>query len=190
MRPGTTYERGALITSSGGIWRTVFQAFQVLTILLVTVAVTCTLAHALELPGKLRLSKEAYLAIQPIYYPGFTIAGGVGEAGGIIATLILTILMPYGAGFWLTLTALVALLCMHALYWILAHPVNNFWLQGFELKGAGKGFFSFDPIKRSGGSQPPDWTALRDRWEHSHVMRAVFALLGLTLLVTSAVAVK
>ena len=31
------------------------------------------LAHALERPGKMRLSKE--LAIQPIYYPGFTFGG-------------------------------------------------------------------------------------------------------------------
>jgi hypothetical protein len=36
------------------------------------VAVAMALAHALELPGKLRLSKEEYLRIESNYYPGFT----------------------------------------------------------------------------------------------------------------------
>jgi len=50
-----------------------FNTLQILTTLLVAIAMAMALAHALELPGKLRLTKEAYLAIQPIYYPGFTI---------------------------------------------------------------------------------------------------------------------
>jgi hypothetical protein len=37
--------------------------------------ITFPLAHALEWPGKLRLSREHYLAVQPIYYPGFTYSG-------------------------------------------------------------------------------------------------------------------
>jgi hypothetical protein len=164
------------------------QVLQVMTILIVAIAVTCTLAHALELPGKLRLSKDAYLAMQPIYYPGFTIAGGVGEVGGLVTTLFLTLLMPVAsAQFWLTLGAFLALLCMHALYWLITHPINNFWLKDFELKGMGQGFFSFDPIKRDDDQAAPEWTVLRDRWEYSHVVRAAFALLGLTLLVTAAV---
>lgn len=46
------------------------------------------LTHALELPGKMRLDKDAYLATQPIYHSGFTsarrvtVVGGVGEGGG------------------------------------------------------------------------------------------------------------
>jgi hypothetical protein len=43
---------------------------QVLAVLLVAVAMSLALAHALELPGKMRLSKEAYYAMQPIYDPG------------------------------------------------------------------------------------------------------------------------
>jgi len=55
-----------------------------------------------------------------------------------------------------------------------------------ELKGAAAGFFSFDPLARAGGDRP-DWTALRDRWEYSHVLRAGLAVLGLVLLVTAVV---
>jgi|GEM_PF-3012637 len=49
----------------------------------------------------MRLGKEAYLAVQPIYYPGFTWAGGLGEAAGMVAVLVLLLLTPIGsADFW------------------------------------------------------------------------------------------
>ena len=64
------------------------------------------LAHAMEYPGKMRLSRDAYLTVQPIYYPGFTVAGGSAEVGGLIASIILTILTPRGTmSFWLTCAA-------------------------------------------------------------------------------------
>jgi hypothetical protein len=59
---------------------------QVLTVLLVAVVMGLTLAHALEFPGKIRLGREEYLVTQAIYYPGFTIGGGIGEVLGIITT--------------------------------------------------------------------------------------------------------
>ena len=52
---------------------------KVLTVGLVAVAMAMSLVHALELPGKMRLSKEVYLLVQRIYYSGFTIA--IGELG-------------------------------------------------------------------------------------------------------------
>ena len=163
-----------------------FHTFQVLTVLLVAVGMASALAHVFELPGKLRLPKETYLAVQTIYYPGFTIAGGVGEFGGIIATFILLLLTPAGtAELWLTSGALLALLAMHAVYWVLTHPVNNFWLRDVQLRGLSAGFFSFGLAGRGNGGQALDWTELRDRWEYSHVVRAGLALLGFILLVTA-----
>jgi hypothetical protein len=87
--------------------------------------------------------------------------------------------------FWLELAAFVALLAMHASYWILTHPVNNFWLKDIELKGIGARFFAIDPGNRSGNSGKVDWTQLRNRWEYSHVLRAVFGLASLILLATA-----
>jgi hypothetical protein len=49
------------------------------------VAMALSLAHALEFPGKLRLGKDAYLAVQQIYYPGFTFGGFVGELAAAIS---------------------------------------------------------------------------------------------------------
>ncbi|MBZ0148112.1 MAG: DUF1772 domain-containing protein [Pseudorhodoplanes sp.] len=157
---------------------------QVLAVLFVSVTMALALAHALEFPGKMRLAKEQYLAVQQIYYPGFSI-GGAAEPLSVLMTLILLFLTPPGAAFWLTASAFVALLVMHAAYWLLTHPVNNFWLQGTELSRAGRDFFSFDPLYRKSGSDPGDWTQLRDRWEYSHLVRAGLGLLSLILLVTA-----
>jgi hypothetical protein len=43
---------------------------QVITLMLVALAMAPAVAHALEFPGKKRLSKDAYLTVQGIYYPG------------------------------------------------------------------------------------------------------------------------
>jgi hypothetical protein len=163
-----------------------FSVLQVLTVLLVAVALALALAHALELPGKLRLTKDAYFATQPIYYPGFTIGGGVGEFGGLLATLALLLMTPVGSvDFWLTLVALLGLLGMQAIYWLFTHPVNKVWLQGEKLSSLGSGFFSFGANKEENRSV--SWTQLRDRWEYSHVVRAGLALVSLTALVIAAV---
>lgn len=153
---------------------------QILTVLVVAVAMALSLAHALELPGKMRLTKEAYYAMQPIYYPGFTI-GGFAEPAGILLTIVLLFVTPFGMAFWLTVAALVGLIGMQAVYWIFTHPVNKFWLQDEKLGRVGSGFFSF--AAKTARSGPVTWTELRDRWESSHVARAVFAFVSLSALV-------
>ena len=79
-----------------------------------------------ELPGKVRLPKEAHVTVQRIYYPGFTIAG-VGEFAAFIAVALLLWSTPRGtAAFWLALGALLGVLAMQAVYWIAIHPINKF----------------------------------------------------------------
>jgi Domain of unknown function (DUF1772) len=163
-----------------------FNVLQVLTVILVVWAMAPALAHALEWPGKMRLPKDAYFAVQRIYYPGFTIAG-MSEPLSIIVTIILLVLTPLGsADFWLTLVALLGLLGMQAVYWRLTHPVNTFWLQGEQLSGVGAGFFSLASAGGHGRQRetaPVDWTEWRDRWEYSHVVRAGLATVSLMALV-------
>src|SRR5205807_6631681 len=144
------------------------------------------LAHVLELPGKMRLTRDRYLTVQPIYYPGFTIAG-IGEAAGLILTLILLFITPEGTTlFWLTLVALIGFVGMQVVYWIFTHPVNKYWLEGQQLTNMSSTFFLSDPL---GGShrtlQVPEsgWMKLRDRWEYSHAVRAGFALISLLALI-------
>ena len=160
-------------------------ALQVLTVMVVSVAMALVLAHALELPGKMRLTKEQYLAVQPIYYPGFTF-GGMAEPIGLVLLLVLLFHTPTATtAFWLSGSAFVALLAMHATYWLMTHPVNNFWLKDIPLDRAGTGFFSFGAANRTDECGTPDWTMLRDRWELSHLVRTGFGLLSLVLLVTA-----
>ncbi len=159
-------------------------AFVVATVLMVAVAMAQSLAHALEYPGKMRLAKEEYLAVQPIYYPGFTV-GGAAEPLGILALGALLFVHADGTEFWLTLGALAALAASHLTYWLLTHPVNDFWLKDIGLKGAGKGFFGSDPLKRGKARNDADWTDLRNRWERSHVLRAILSFASLAMLVAA-----
>jgi hypothetical protein len=160
------------------------ETLQPVSLVLVALALVPALAHALELPGKLRLAKDEYFAVQPIYYPGFTIAGFF-EPVAILATIAVVVLMEHeGVEFWLTLAALLGLVCMHAVYWLLTHPVNNFWLRGKKIGRLGSGFFSLGSAGNS-GARTDDWTALRDRWEYSHVARAGLAFLSFVALVAA-----
>jgi Domain of unknown function (DUF1772) len=158
-----------------------FIALQILTVMVVAVAMALSLAHALELPGKMRLDKEKYYAVQRIYYPGFTI-GGICEPGGLILTIILLLVTPSGSlGFWLTLVALLGLLGMQGVYWFVTHPVNKVWLGSEKLSGAGASFFAIGGEKSrfQTSDASADWTKLRDRWEFSHVARAALSLVSL-----------
>jgi hypothetical protein len=164
-----------------------FLVLEVVAVALVSIAMALAVAHALEFPGKMRLDKQTYLAVQPIYYPGFTIGAGIGEGGGIGPTLILLLLTPSQrpSSFGWTLAAFVALLLMHASYWVFTHPLNKFWLKGQALAGFSGGFIRFDPMKRETPdvSRADDWERIRDRWEYSHIVRAVLAGISLVLLV-------
>ncbi len=160
---------------------------KVVTVFLAGVAMSLALAHALELPGKMRLEKGTYIAVQAIYYPGFTY-GGSSEGLAILAAAALIVVTPAAnPAFWWTLTGLVALVFMHAAYWVLIHPVNKFWLKGMQLEGAAGGFFSLDPLKQR--AAPADngeaWKGLRDRWEYSHLLRAVLSVVALIALITA-----
>lgn len=165
-----------------------FEVLRVLAVLTVVLAAIPAVAHALELPGKMRLTKETYFEIQRIYYPGFTFAG-IGEPAALLSTIILLFLVPVGStDFWLTIVALCGLIGMQAVYWLVTHPVNRFWLHGQHLSRAGRGFFSFALARRStaeGATRSVEWTDLRDRWEYSHVVRAALSAISLTSLVVA-----
>jgi hypothetical protein len=87
-------------------------SLKVATVVLVAVTMGLAVAHALEFPGKLPLDQQMYLAVQTIYYPGFTI-GGISEPVAIVALLILLLSTPRkGTGFWWTLSCLLAVIAM------------------------------------------------------------------------------
>jgi hypothetical protein len=159
--------------------------FEVITVCLVAVTTALALAHSLEFPGKMRLSRDNYIATQTIYYPGFSI-GGFAEPVGVLATLALTFLTPRDSpAFIWTLVAFVAITAMHVVYWLVTHPVNRFWMTGAAAGVAGR-LFSFSLMQRSKTGEAKDqWEQLRDTWEHSHMIRTVLAAMSFVSLIVA-----
>jgi hypothetical protein len=146
--------------------------------ILVALAAALSVAHALEYPGKMRLGREQYFAVQQIYYPGFTI-GGAAEPLGTIVIVALLFLLPFGGTqFWLAVVALIAMLGVMAVFWMVTQPANKLWTQDLHMGSAGKNFF------QTGAGDPANahWTAVRDRWERSHITRAFLASVGFVCL--------
>jgi hypothetical protein len=145
--------------------------------LLTAVAMGLTLAHALEFPGKLRLNREQYLAVQTIYYPGFTF-GGAAEPLAILTLGALLLALPTDiSARWLIGAALAAAMATQVLFWTLVQPANRQWLKSIPLGPAGQRFFN------AGAAAPEadDWTRLRDRWERGHLARTVTATAAFVL---------
>ncbi len=155
----------------------------VVAVLATAIVFALSLAHALEYPGKMRLEKEPYLAVQTIYYPGFTI-GGAAEPLAILLVLALLLLSPWEVtGSALLIVALCGLIAVQGVFWAMTQPVNRIWVKFMPLDGAGKRFFRPDEA----AAAEPDWTGLRDRWERSHIIRCIAASIALLALVIAIV---
>jgi hypothetical protein len=154
------------------------QLLQIVTLVVAAIAMALSLSHALEYPGKLRLGEKDYRVVQTIYYPGFTL-GGASEPAAIGLTFVLLLATPASMAFWLTLIALIVLVGVQVVFWLVTQPVNKHWMKGEKLGDAGKTFFDV------GGNIEGDWTALRDRWEHSHIARAALATIAFVLLLAA-----
>jgi Domain of unknown function (DUF1772) len=153
--------------------------FWMVTVMIVVLATVPSVAHALELPGKMRLSKDEYAVMQRVYYPGFTVAG-LAEPVGILMTLILLICAPLNHKVWFTL-ALAGLAGMQMIYWLITHPVNKVWIEGQRLGAASGRFFAAGADR----TESQDWVVLRNRWEYSHVARAGCSVVSLVSLLIS-----
>ena len=139
-----------------------------ISVFLVAVTMGLSLAHALEFPGKARLTEPTYRAVQAIYYPGFTVGGLVGEFGALVTLPILLALTPADTKrFWWAAVSLGFLVLAHLTYWLVTHPVNSAWLKDTKLSGVGGLFFGLFSAAES------DWAHMRNLWEFSHVARAL-----------------
>lgn len=155
----------------------------------VAVAMALSLAYALEYPGKMRLDRSTYLAIQPIYRPAFEIGCGIGEGLGTVLTFVLLLMTPGDSEQfnWIA-AAFASLLAMQAVYWTVTYPVKNFWVEGAGTDSRPRRFFGLSATTRAVALRERDrlWPMLRQRWEISQIARAFFGFVGV---VTIAVAV-
>lgn len=160
------------------------QVLQIATLFLVAAAWAFAFAHAAEMPGKMRLDRQTYLAVQTIYYPGFTIGGASEPLALILLAVLLGLTPPESGAFWWTALALAATAATHLVFWLVTQPVNRLWMQEQEMGAAGSAFFQ-------SGAAPPGaaWKKLRNRWERSHLVRAMLmtlAFVAMTIAVTQA----
>jgi hypothetical protein len=122
------------------------------------------LAHLLELPNKIELSRNHYLVVQQIY-SGWSLLGVV-VYGALLSTLALAILVRRQPRvFALTLAAFLCLLAAHFVFWIFTFPANQETANWTVLAD--------------------NWMALRAQWEYSHAAGAVLNLAAFVLLVLS-----
>lgn len=161
-----------------------FVALQVVSVLFVSIAMALAVAHALELPGKLRLDRSHYDAPQSFFHPAFNVTGLVSEIGGLGSTVLLVLATPVSSSSlgW-TIIGFITLAAMHGAYWTITRPSTELWLVRAPAPSiAPVGFFATHPLPR-----PPiaavSFARSRTRWEHSHVIRAVLGGVSLLALV-------
>lgn len=119
----------------------VLQTILLIATFLAAVVMSQALAHALEMPGKMRLDREQYYTVQTIYYPGFTL-GGMAEPLALVAVAAALLIGPTGSErFRLIGGAMVALVLTQLLFWFVVQPVNRQWLGSAKLSGAAERFF-------------------------------------------------
>ena len=159
---------------------------QIITLATLAIAMALPTAHLLEWPGKLRLSREQYMTMQRVYYPGFTYAGLI-EPLNILLVFLLVLSTPVATpASWLSMAALIMVVAMHAAYWLVTHPINSFWMAEAKLSGAGAKFFGSGGAVGETLAAEGDWRRLRQRWELSHALRAGFGLSAFLLLAAAA----
>ncbi|MDR7114134.1 hypothetical protein [Caulobacter sp. BE254] len=146
----------------------ILAILQFLAILLTALALVPGGAHAMAAPNKMRLPQERYLAVQQIYR-GWALAG-IAPVAAMVADFSLAFsLRGAPAAFWPILAGGLCVAATLVLFFIRIWPANQAtdnWV-----------------------STPPDWAALRTRWEYGHIANAALTLIGLGLVVAGVLAV-
>ncbi len=122
------------------------------------------LAHALELPNKIGMSREDYFTVQQIYAGWNRLAFLLGvELMGMLALLVIywrepAVMRPVAV-------ALACLVAAQAVFWIWTFPANA--------------------VTGNWTVQPENWEQLRAHWEYSHLAGAVFQMGAMAALVAA-----
>jgi hypothetical protein len=140
------------------------NALRFLSFMFVGLSMGGALAHLFELPNKIGLSAESYLAVQQ-NYRGWSLLGIV-VVGALLSTLILTILVRGRRFvFALSLAAFLFIVGAQAVFWMYTYPANVATQNWTVL--------------------PDTWMQFRAQWEYSHAVGAGFNLAAYACLVLS-----
>ena len=146
----------------------VFILTRFLSLLLTALAAGVVLSHVMSRAGKITLPGPLFITVQNALYRNWGKKVGVVEIGAFLSTLIVVFLV-WGKGpiFALSLAGLLCLVGMMLLWAVFINPINA--------------------RVRASTSEclPADWALLRDRWHRLHAIRAIFAIIGLSTLVSA-----
>lgn len=143
------------------------KAVRFLALLLTALALAPALAHLLELPNKIGLSREEYLTVQQIYR-GWALLGVV-VIGALLANLVLAIMVRgKPKAFVPALVAFLGIAGTQVVFWTFTYPANRATSNWTML--------------------PANWERLRAQWEYSHAVSAVLDLIALIALILSVLA--
>lgn len=142
------------------------KALELLAILFTAIAMAGGLAHLLELPNKIGLSREEYLIVQQIYR-GWAFLG-IAVVGALVISGILAILR-FGEGlpFYFALAATVCIALSLVVFFSYTAPANSATQNWTVL--------------------PDGWESLRTQWEYSHAAGAVLYFIALASLTLSVI---
>ena len=129
------------------------------------------LAHVLELPNKLALDGELWLAVQQNLYRGWgPFLGAPAEIGALATTLTLLVVRRANGGTrLLRVIAAMAYAAMLVAFFVFNAPVNEA-LNGW-----------------TSATLPSDWATYRLRWEAGHALAALMSVVGLVALVRASI---
>jgi hypothetical protein len=137
----------------------VLQTIRFASVLLVALALVPGLAHVLELPNKIRLSREEYVAVQRLYRGWQWV--GVLVVGALVSTgLLAWIVRDDPRQFAPAAVALIAIVLTQMIFWVFTFPVNQRTANWTRV--------------------PSEFERLRKRWEYSHATAASLNLVALT----------
>jgi hypothetical protein len=138
--------------------------FKFLSLFLVALALGPAMAHLLELPNKMTLSRYEYFIVQQIYR-GWALLGVV-VVGALLSTLILAIMVRHNRKIFAMI--LMALLCIAGsliVFFSFTYPANQ--------------------VTNSWTTLPANWLELRSQWEYSHATGAILYMFALIMLLLS-----
>ena len=143
------------------------KAIYFFSLLFTALALCPAMAHLLELPNKMHLSREDYLTVQQIYR-GWALLGFV-VVGALLSILALTITVHRKRKAFIF--ALIAFLCIvgtQVIFWVYTYPANQ--------------------VTNNWTRWPEHWAELRRQWEFSHAASAILNLIALVMLISSILA--
>lgn len=139
-------------------------ALRFLSLLFCALALAPALAHLLELPNKMGLSRDEYLVVQQIYR-GWALLGVV-VFGALVSTLALAIAVRRRAGeFGPALTAFLCIAGTQAVFWTFTFPMNQQTANWTML--------------------PEHWAMMRMQWEYSHAASAILNLVAMIAVIVA-----